>query len=313
MARKPVVGALYTRKDIAEIFDNENIATSREGPVYMPDRGMVLLFVTLEKDDWSAGLQYRDWFNGEIFHWDSQNRQNINSPRIRQMVEGSLKPQLFVRVRAKVKGVTQPFVFAGQLEYVDHEAGTSNPVHIMWRCLEFVDDPNRDLATVYAWLPQATVRADSEAAVTTVPITRGQGYNSDPVVRQKTEMHAMDVAKAWYQAEGFAIRPTHSAKPWDFECLVEGLVRVRVEVKGTIGGPEAVILTHNEVRAVRMDNIPTHLFIVHGIEVRRSGSDVSAGGGSAARIVDWKPSDIDLKPTQYRYAVPQDLLSQLSY
>lgn len=51
MAEQLTVGALDTRKEIAGVFDNPSIATSREGPIYLPDRGVVLLFVTLEKDD----------------------------------------------------------------------------------------------------------------------------------------------------------------------------------------------------------------------------------------------------------------------
>lgn len=171
-------------------------------------------------------LQYRDWFNGDIFHWDSQNRQHLDSPRIRQMIEGSLQPRLFVRVRAKVKGITQPFVYAGRLEYADHEVGTSNPVHIMWQSLDFDDHPNPDLATVYAWLPQATAPTGSLDTVSTTAMRRGQGYNSDPVVRQKTEMHAMDVAEACYRSERFDILRTHLTKPWDLECLVDGRVHL---------------------------------------------------------------------------------------
>ena len=111
----------------------EDIASSREGLIYLNDRKIVLLFVTLEKVDANSEHPYNDWFDGDTFHWDSQNQQNIDSPRIRQMVLGTLEPQLFVRVRAKIRGETQPFVFAGRLEYIDHNLETSNPVHIRWR------------------------------------------------------------------------------------------------------------------------------------------------------------------------------------
>jgi hypothetical protein len=61
-----------------------------------------------------------------------------------------------------------------------------------------------------------------------------------------------------------------------------------------------------------MDGIATHFFIVYEIEVARTNRGIVVNGGKSARIVDWSPSPADLKPTQYRYAVPQELLTPVA-
>lgn len=54
----------------------------------------------------------------------------------------------------KINNKTQPFVFCGRLEYVEYERDTANPVHIIFRNIDYVDDTeNEDLLEVYKWKP----------------------------------------------------------------------------------------------------------------------------------------------------------------
>ena len=96
---------------------------------------------------------YNDWFEDDFFHWDSQNKQHIGTPRMRGMVSGALRPHLFVRIRQTANGRTVPFIYAGELAYSSHEADTRNPVHVIWESLDYRDDPNEALKAIYEWRP----------------------------------------------------------------------------------------------------------------------------------------------------------------
>src|SRR5579872_4105776 len=67
----------------------------------------VLLLVTLDKSD-RPDYQYEDRFEGDWFWWQSQNSQTQSSPVIAKVLAGALEPHLFVRLRGKLKGQTQP-------------------------------------------------------------------------------------------------------------------------------------------------------------------------------------------------------------
>jgi len=85
---------------------SDRVAQSREGPIFFEDLKCAFLFVTLVKSGRAEELHYNDWFEGDFFHWDSQNGQHIDTPRIKQVTSGKLQPHLLVRVDQKVKGQT---------------------------------------------------------------------------------------------------------------------------------------------------------------------------------------------------------------
>jgi hypothetical protein len=312
MITQLTVGQPYTRADIDRALGTDSFARSREGIVYLADRGVALFLVTLDKQGRGEALTYNDWFEDDFFHWDSQNQQHFDTPRVQDMVTGRLTPHLLARVHQRVDGVTQPFIYAGELAYSSHQPGTRNPVHIIWEAAEFQDAPNDELRAIYVWRPANSGGITARASVGTRVSKRrsaGQGYNQNPVERMLIEQRAVVMAKDWYASQGHAVVITATQKSWDLECTASDGRVSRVEVKGTVGGPNAVFLTSNEVKAAQEDGIPTDLFIVHGIRLERGKLDgVVASGGIPVRIPSWIPSAEHLRPTEYRYSVPVDLL-----
>lgn len=130
--------------------------------------------------------------------------------------------------------------------------------------------------------------------------TDSQGYELSPKRRKAVESHAMKrAAKAYPGAED-----TSKTKSFDLRAH-DGTTEVRVEVKGTLGTGEQVILTTNEVKNARSDGWRTDLFIVSGIKLEERDGQFIASGGKKRVIRGWKPLDEDLTPTQYRYKVPR--------
>lgn len=75
------VGSNYTRKDISQLIREPKLDGWQEGLYYLP--GTTLLFVTLDKT--GTNVKSNDWFEEEYFHWDTQTRQDRDSPEIRAM------------------------------------------------------------------------------------------------------------------------------------------------------------------------------------------------------------------------------------
>ena len=148
------LGGLYSKKDLAEILKESILSQVREGIYSRQSGNEILLFVDLDKTGKEERFRFNDYFNGEYFEWDSQTTNHIHQPRIQSMVTGEKPPHLFVRVYPKIKGLTQPYVYAGGLEYLTHDPRTARPVHITFRALNFQDDTsNKHLQQVYSWKP----------------------------------------------------------------------------------------------------------------------------------------------------------------
>lgn len=130
--------------------------------------------------------------------------------------------------------------------------------------------------------------------------TDSQGYELSPKRRKAVESHAMKrAAKAYPGAED-----TSKTKSFDLRAH-DGTTEVRIEVKGTLGTGEQVILTTNEIQNARGDGWRTDLFIVSGIKLEERDGQFIASGGRTRVIRGWRPLDEDLTPTQYRYKVPR--------
>jgi hypothetical protein len=129
------VGNRYSKKDLSEIFDNQNISIVREG-IYNLNELDSFFFVDLEKLGKEDRFHFDDYFEGDFFHWDSQTTQHILTPKIQEIVQGIRTPYLFVRVSPKHKNTTQPFIYCGRLKFVDYVEGTSKPVHIIFQNID---------------------------------------------------------------------------------------------------------------------------------------------------------------------------------
>ena len=97
----------------------------------------MFLLVTLEKESLGQQFQYQDHFIGsDLFQWQSQNRTAQNSETrlaIKHHRERGVEVHLFVRRDSKIDGRAAPFVYCGQLEFVDWDG--EKPITVQWRLL----------------------------------------------------------------------------------------------------------------------------------------------------------------------------------
>ena len=128
---------------------------------------------------------------------------------------------------------------------------------------------------------------------------KGQGRGLTGPERKLVENAAMRQAGRWLKAEGFKFKDVSAVESCDFRAQRNGEEWV-IEVKGTIGGPESVLLTANEVALHRSSHPRNALLIVHGIELSEDGSKVSHAGDLVA-IAPWAVDEDRLKPLNYEY------------
>lgn len=148
------VGHLYSKEELQQILQEGTLVnyTKRSpGVFYCKTKPLTLLFVDLDKTDKPKRHKFNDYFDGPLFHWDSQPKQHIDVPTIKGIVQGVKTPLLFARTHQKIKSVTQPFVFCGRLLFDSYDEATKNPVHIVFKVQDYTGDPSPELASVYNW------------------------------------------------------------------------------------------------------------------------------------------------------------------
>lgn len=130
----PVLWQPYSRPQIAERFGLEfRGRENQQGIVVRP--GLILLFVTLDKEGMVEEHRYRDQFVSRTeFQWQSQNRTAQGSSlgqSLRDHVARGLHVHLCARRHAKVRGKAMPFVYCGELKFERWEG--EKPITVWWR------------------------------------------------------------------------------------------------------------------------------------------------------------------------------------
>jgi hypothetical protein len=173
------VGHTYSKLQIQDALQESTLVNSAKlspGVFYCKTKPLTVLFVDLDKSDKEERFKFNDYFDGPLFHWDSQPKQHINVPSIKDIVKGVKTPILFVRTHSRIKGVTQPFVFCGRLEYESHDEDTKNPVHIVFNVADYIDEPGPELASVYYWTKG--VKPEKLARQLTITSSRRPGQSA---------------------------------------------------------------------------------------------------------------------------------------
>ena len=197
-----VVGDTYSRFDIAELGKvsvPDKIFTTKWAQGIVELKNAVFLFVTLSKDQIATPAHaYLDYFDGNMFWWQSQNRQSRKTDLIARMGNGVIPIYLFVRVHAKERGVSMPFVFCGRLSSPVMES--DKPVDCLFDVLDYVDGATGPLADVYAWRPGSTLPDPAKQRRTRMVRKHGgQGIQLDTELRLAIEQYAMKSAKEHYE------------------------------------------------------------------------------------------------------------------
>ena len=143
------IGALYSRPDIASLGQVAPLVTRREWTGIVEFMNCVVLFVTLDKSGRDAQYAYTDFFQEELFYWDSQAKQTQNSPVISKILDGAIEVVLFCRISEKQRSKTQPFVYCGSLLAEDYQ--DEQPVRIRFRSLNFARAVTSELDDIYDW------------------------------------------------------------------------------------------------------------------------------------------------------------------
>jgi len=128
----------------------------------------------------------------------------------------------------------------------------------------------------------------------------GQGFCT-PQVRKALEEHAVNRAKDYFGRQGFNIR--EAGRPYDL-CCTRNRTVLFVEVKGTQGSWEKVILTRNEVNFARRKRKQMVLFVLHDIRITGNPNKPLAIGGTLHILHPWDVDAGRLDPPAYEYHLP---------
>ena len=151
----------------------------------------------------------------------------------------------------------------------------------------------------------ATERPTRSGSSQTKRSARGAGYVADAVLRRALERHAVALATAFYQHEGWTVVDVGTKKSWDLELTHQRTGAMRhVEVKGSTLDATDVELTIAEVEHSRQ-GLPCDLFVVSSIGYGPDGRGEYNTFGGATRVWrDWSAADEHLRATRFRYRLP---------
>lgn len=132
-----------------------------------------------------------------------------------------------------------------------------------------------------------------------------QGYGLTGIERKAVESRAVELSIEYFSKSGYSdIRDVGAQASYDLTMIKDGQIHV-VEVKGTTGSGEAIVLTRNEVE-VHKNYFPFNaLAVVSGISLAR-GENPVASGGSIRVIQPWTIEDRKLLPLTYEYFLATD-------
>jgi len=148
------IGRYYTKHQLTPLIKEPNLKFVREGVYYCSNSLATLFFVDLIKKGKDERFHFNDFFEDNEFHWDSQTTQSAAHRRIVEIINKQTEVHLFVRENPKIKSKTQPFVYAGRLEYISHDPNTSNPVRMLFESIDYdYENAPTHLKNIYDWNP----------------------------------------------------------------------------------------------------------------------------------------------------------------
>lgn len=129
---------------------------------------------------------------------------------------------------------------------------------------------------------------------------RYAGFCADPILKKAIEMQAVRQAIAHYEAAGYSVEDVGAFRSYDL-LAIRGDEERHIEVKGSQGYVQKVILTRNEVKHAN-DYGLTDLVVVADIQWERHlDGSITTDDGTMSVYPDWRPSPENLKPLSYEY------------
>lgn len=230
MTQQLVFGNPYSKKDLSVIFDEKGLLSSREGIYSSNTLNSYLFFVDLVKEGKEDRFHFNDYFDGDVFHWDSQTTQHINTPRIQKIINKELPILLFTRIYSKIKSQTQPFIFCGRLEYIEHDENTSKPVHIVYQSLDYDETTkNQSLVEIYNWKPEMIGKSSTNNVyLVKKSLSRPKSEQKKPNYTERKGLVTSRVGQGWYRQE--------ILKKWNNKCSITGCSITEILISSHIKG-----------------------------------------------------------------------------
>lgn len=205
--------------------------------------------------------------------------------------------------------VTGPYHWDASHHYhhiVPVEWSTGEPLKIPeqreWNNNTVADVPAELFKLITRRLPNGDMAAEVVDALESAKERgSGQGFSGSPQVRKALERHAVSRAMEYFGHRGFDIKP--EGRPYDL-CCSRTRKRLFVEIKGTQGSWEKVILTRNEVDFARRKRNQMVLFVVHHISITGNPQKPRASGGTDRILSPWDVDAGRLDPPAYEYYLP---------
>lgn len=150
-----------------------------------------------------------------------------------------------------------------------------------------------------SWAAYLTEKG-AEAAVeieTIVNPQKQQGFGLNAAERKAVELHAMGMATDFLKKEGFDVEDVSQKSPFDLLATKAGK-SISVEVKGTTGIGDAILLTKNEIEHQKAAHPANMIIIVHSIALKK-GITPSTRAGNLRVISPWKIEPGNLTPTAF--------------
>ncbi|NVK74263.1 MAG: DUF3427 domain-containing protein [Oceanospirillaceae bacterium] len=220
------LGRKYSKTDIINVTNENNLSTSREGIYYCKNSNDILLFVDLEKKDKDKRFHFNDYYEGDFFHWDSQPKQHINTPRMKNIIGDDYTTHLFARVNQKDKNKTLPFIYCGRLQFYEHEDGTANPAHIIFQNIDYDDfTTNKDLISIYEWRPSKAGAASSSKIDLSKTVSKQRKYK-EPNETERRGLVTTRVGQGYYR--------NLVLEKWDRKCALTGCDDERILIASHI-------------------------------------------------------------------------------
>ena len=225
-----IIGNHYSKKNLSLFFNEKGLLSSREGIFSSGTLNFYLFFVDLIKEGKQDRFHFNDYFDGDIFHWDSQTTQHINTPRIQKIVKKEIPILLFSRIRPKIKSQTQPFVYCGRLEYVEHDDNTTKPVHIVFQSLDYDETTqNQNLIEIYSWKPELIGgKSTNNVYLVKRQINKPKGDQKKPNYTERRGLVTSRVGQGWYRQE--------ILKKWNGKCSITGCSITEILISSHIKG-----------------------------------------------------------------------------
>lgn len=134
----------------------------------------------------------------------------------------------------------------------------------------------------------------------------GQGFQRSVEAKTAVELRAMVVAKEILSRDGWVAEDVSRNNCFDFLCRRKGQ-QVYVEVKGSTGHGDQIILTCAEVEFCAEERKSMMLIVVSDIQVSRvADGDVFASEGTATVYRAWSPNARSLHPISYTYVLREE-------